>query len=222
MLPACYSIETYINVYGFNIMPCSDKSNWVKTNGAQVQPPIYEKKVGRPPKSRRKQPQEVQAQHGAKLTRHGVIITCSWCHQENHNRAGCSLRKLGIKPGQRNANQGSVQIDPPYVEPVISQEIGEPHAAEVPVEETMLSQMLSETSGFVEDRNQGPLPDCTFISDNQLVARPIPPTTALKIVKASVKKRKAGGNMDKSGENKKTKVGGKKKTKAAANTADNL
>ncbi|CAN6178771.1 unnamed protein product [Urochloa humidicola] len=202
-------------------MPCSDKSNWVKTNGSEVKPPIYEKKVGRPPKSRRKQPQEVQTQHGAKLTRHGVIITCSWCHQENHNTAGCSLRKLGIKPGQR-ANQGSVQIDPPYVEPVITQEIGEPHAAEVPVEETMLSLMLSETSGVVEDRNQGPLPDCTFIAGNQPVARPIPPTTALKNVKASVKKRKAGGNMDKAGENKKTKVGGKKKTKAAANTADNL
>ena len=56
MMPSCFSIETYGKVYGFNIMPCKDQSLWEKTNGPQVQPPIYEKEVGRPPKSRRKQP----------------------------------------------------------------------------------------------------------------------------------------------------------------------
>ena len=56
MLPSCYSIKTYGKVYGFNIMPCKDQSLREKTNGPQVQPPIYEKEVGRPPKSRRKQP----------------------------------------------------------------------------------------------------------------------------------------------------------------------
>ena len=79
-------------------MPCADKNNWEKTNGPKVLPPVYEKKVGRPPKSRRKQPHEVQGKDGPKLSRHGVIITCSWCKGQHHNRAGCSLRKLGVNP----------------------------------------------------------------------------------------------------------------------------
>jgi len=41
-------------------MPCSDNTNWMKMNGPNIQPPIYEKKIGRPPKSRRKQPHEIQ------------------------------------------------------------------------------------------------------------------------------------------------------------------
>jgi hypothetical protein len=77
MLPSCYSVQTCSKVYGFNIMPCKDKSLWEKTNGAAMLPPVYEKKVGRPPKSRKKQPHEVQGKHGPKLSRHGTIITCS-------------------------------------------------------------------------------------------------------------------------------------------------
>ena len=125
MLPSCYSAETYNKVYGFNIMPCKDKSLWEKTNGPTVLPPIYEKKVGRPPKSRRKQPQEVQGKHGPKLSRHGTIITCSWCKGENHNRAGCPFRKLGLRPGIRTNPAPPVEVynvdDSPVQEPVITQ-----------------------------------------------------------------------------------------------------
>ena len=56
VIPSCYS-----TVYGFNIIPCADKSNWEKMNGPNVKPPVYEKKIGRPPKSRRKQPQKSRA-----------------------------------------------------------------------------------------------------------------------------------------------------------------
>jgi hypothetical protein len=89
-------------------MPCKDKSLWERTNEPAVLPPVYENKVGRPPKSRRKQPHEVQGKHGPQLSRHGTIITCSWCKGENHNRAGCPFRKLGM-------------IDNPIQEPVITQ-----------------------------------------------------------------------------------------------------
>jgi len=40
----------------------------------------------------------VQGRVGPKLSKHGVIITCSWCKGENHNSGGCSLKKLGISP----------------------------------------------------------------------------------------------------------------------------
>jgi hypothetical protein len=72
--------------------------NWEKVNGLQVLPPVYEKKVGRPPKTRRKQPHEVQVKHGTRLSKHGVIITCGYCKRENHNAKGCIRKKMGLRP----------------------------------------------------------------------------------------------------------------------------
>jgi len=57
---------------------------------------VYEKKVGRPPKSRRKQPQEVQGKNGPRLSRHGVVIHCKYCSDANHNSGGCKLKKMGF------------------------------------------------------------------------------------------------------------------------------
>jgi len=89
VIPSCYSTITYSTVYGFNIMPCADKSNWKKMNGPNVKPPVYEKKIGRPPKSRRKQPHEVQGKNGPTMSRHGVVIHCNWCHEPHHNLKDC-------------------------------------------------------------------------------------------------------------------------------------
>jgi len=88
VLANCYSVEAFKNVYGFNIWPCKDKFEWEKVNGPKVKPPVYEKKVGRPPKSRRKQPQEVQGKNGPRLSRHGVVIHCKYCSDANHNSSG--------------------------------------------------------------------------------------------------------------------------------------
>ena len=54
------------------------------------------KKVGRPPKSSRKQPHEVQGKNGPRLTRHGVVIHCKYCGDANHNSAGCKFKKMGF------------------------------------------------------------------------------------------------------------------------------
>ena len=74
VLPACYSVQTFNTAYGFNIWPCRDQRQWEKVDGPQVQPPLYEKKVGRPPKSRKKQPHEVQGKNGPKFSKHGVTV----------------------------------------------------------------------------------------------------------------------------------------------------
>ena len=100
-MPKCYSVDAFATAYGFNIWPCADKSTWFNVVGApKVLPPVYEKKVGRPRKSRRKQPHEVQEQEGSKMTRHGVEMHCSHCKESGHNIAGCSKKKLGLKPKQ--------------------------------------------------------------------------------------------------------------------------
>lgn len=94
----CYSIQSFHRAYERNILPCKDMSTWEKVNGTPVLPPVYEKKVGRPPKSRRKQPHEIQGKHGPTMSKHGVIIRCGYCRGENHNAKGCYLKKMGIRP----------------------------------------------------------------------------------------------------------------------------
>jgi hypothetical protein len=89
-------VKAYKNAYGFNIWPYKGKSEWKKVNGPKVKPPMYEKKVGRSPKSRRKQPQEVQGKNGPRLSRHGAIIHCKYCLDANHNSASCKLKKMGF------------------------------------------------------------------------------------------------------------------------------
>ena len=96
VLPGCYSVDTFKNAYQFSIWPCRDKSEWEHVNGPTVSPPVYEKKVGRPPKSRKKQQHEVQGKNGAKFSKHGVTIHCNHCSEANHNSGGCKLKKQGF------------------------------------------------------------------------------------------------------------------------------
>jgi hypothetical protein len=87
MVCKCYNIHTYMQAYGTSIRPLRDQSEWAKTNGPEVQPPMYEKKVGRPKKSRRKNPEEIEG--GTRLSRDGVVIHCGYCTDAGHNRSGC-------------------------------------------------------------------------------------------------------------------------------------
>jgi len=86
MVHECYSIETYMQSYGYNIWPVRDKIHWEKMNGVDVQPPIYDKKVGRPAKNRKKNPIELEG--GTKLsnTWSENALPCLWVsytQQEN-------------------------------------------------------------------------------------------------------------------------------------------
>jgi len=84
-------------------------SKWVHVEGQEILPPVYEKKVGRPPKARRKEPHEVQGRTGSKLSKHGVKIHCSHCKGEGHNKASCELRKAGFPPLPQNKEQPNVE-----------------------------------------------------------------------------------------------------------------
>jgi hypothetical protein len=96
VLPNCYSLDAYNSAYANSIWPCKDKSEWEKVDAAQVLPPVYEKRIGRPPKARKKQAHEVQGNNGPRLTRHGVTMHCGHCKGPGHNSAGCSLKKMGF------------------------------------------------------------------------------------------------------------------------------
>jgi len=96
VLPDCCVVATFKKAYAFSIWPCRDKSEWAHVNGPTISPPVYEKKVGRPPKSRKKQPHEVQGKNGPKFSKHGVTIHCRHCSEANHNSGGCKLKKQGF------------------------------------------------------------------------------------------------------------------------------
>ncbi|XP_066164589.1 uncharacterized protein [Oryza sativa Japonica Group] len=191
-LPHCYSINAFKAVYAENIIPCNDKANWEKMNGPQILPPVYEKKVGRPKKSRRKQPQEVQGRNGPKLTKHGVTIHCSYCHEANHNKKGCELRKKGIRPKNKIRRNVVEATEEPSVMP---QELMGPQAGGssllAEVNDNMLDHMLQEASQPSQlTQEHGPLPDCAFIQENQPTARPVVLTTSTKEGRSKMTKPK--------------------------------
>jgi hypothetical protein len=77
---SCYSIERYCRAYEHIILPCRDVREWDKMNGRRIKAPKYVKKVGRPAKNRRKQPEEKETKNGVKkMSKNGVIIHCSYC-----------------------------------------------------------------------------------------------------------------------------------------------
>jgi hypothetical protein len=81
------------------VYPCKDKSEWEKTQGPTILPPHYVKHVGRPTKCRRRAPGEVDAREGGKrITRHGVIMHCSYCGCPDDNISGCKWMKSGQMP----------------------------------------------------------------------------------------------------------------------------
>ena len=111
VVPACYSVDSFNKAYEFNIWPCRDQREWEHVNGPQVGPPVYEKKVGRPKKSRRKQPYEVQGKNGPKMTKNGVVMHCRYCQSDQHNQATYELKKLGLRPKQQPKRKHSLQVD---------------------------------------------------------------------------------------------------------------
>ncbi|CAO2205816.1 unnamed protein product [Urochloa humidicola] len=182
----CYSTKSYLLAYGPKIWPCNDQSMWQKVDGLEILPPVYEKKVGRPPKNRRKQSQEVQGHDGTRMSRHGTIITCSYCGESGHNRGGCNMRKAEIKPNLQTQHEDP-QLDlheEEYVDDGVSMhfEQGTEPSLLSQLTETMISQLDAESTRISTRQSQsGPLLDSTFIMSNlPNMSRPMAPTTATK------------------------------------------
>ncbi|CAO2184319.1 unnamed protein product, partial [Urochloa humidicola] len=178
----------------------------------EVTPPVYEKKVGRPPKARKKQPQEIQGKYGPKLSKHGVVMHCSWCDSTEHNVRTCGFKKAGIKPDHAPDNNAppyvveDQQDAPPTTENAASEPDLHDHVVSYAITQqstTMLSQMLSQTSHASSmDQNFIPVSECAFIQSNQPTTRPIPLTTTTKAGKARMSKSKKStqaGDKRKSG-----------------------
>ncbi|CAN6354378.1 unnamed protein product [Urochloa humidicola] len=104
----CYSIATYLRAYGHTIMPIRGKEHWEKMNGVEVHPPMYEKKIGRPKKTRKKAPIELEG--GTKISKHGVTMHCNICKSDSHNKKGhhkYAQQNQGVEGATTGATDGA-------------------------------------------------------------------------------------------------------------------
>jgi hypothetical protein len=62
----CYSVEKFNKADENIIWPCRDVKEWEKVDGMTIKAPEIVKKVGRPQKNRRKQPEEKEGKNGKK------------------------------------------------------------------------------------------------------------------------------------------------------------
>jgi hypothetical protein len=93
------------------ICPCRDVKEWDKVDDMKIKAPKIVKKVGRPQKNRRQQPDEKEQRNGQnKMSKHGTIIHCSYCGHPGHIKGGCIDYKLGLVP-RKNAKK-KVRAEP--------------------------------------------------------------------------------------------------------------
>ncbi|CAN6218996.1 unnamed protein product [Urochloa humidicola] len=129
VLSHCYTVAAFMEAYEHNIWPCNDESKWTHVDGPEILPPKYEKRVGRPPKARKKAPYEVQCPKGSRLSKHGVTIHCSHCSLSRHNIATCERKKAELPPIRKTKQTPIPAVDPAWSqateEPIITQELHE-------------------------------------------------------------------------------------------------
>lgn len=119
----CYKKETYLQVYSHLMDTMEGSEAWPKSVKTLL-PPDIEKMPGRPKLHNKKK----QSGEGSsrdipapvsktittigKLGRHGVIMSCSLCHQQRHNAKGCPLREknVAVKPTGAKQTKRKVTI----------------------------------------------------------------------------------------------------------------
>ena len=149
LVDPCYSVEMFKKAYSNCVIPCKDKSEWQRMNGPQIEPPSYEKHVGRPCKSRRKSADEIICGNGGKkVSRHGIIIHCNYCGEADHNIKGCKYRKARLPPP--NSEEPVITAEQSQ-EPVITQEHN-PASAPERVEDMMVDQMVNQVILLLHSR----------------------------------------------------------------------
>ncbi|XP_066165208.1 uncharacterized protein [Oryza sativa Japonica Group] len=104
--------DAYMRTYTAVIYPVPDEHSWTKTDSPDIDPPKFDKHVGRPKKSRRKGPDEgPRVQGPARKT----TSTCSNCRRDGHTYRTCGkplrpnlqLRAANIKARKRGVASSS-------------------------------------------------------------------------------------------------------------------
>lgn len=182
-------------------MPCRDQKSWQKMNVVEVKPPVYEKKVSRPRKCKRKQPHEVQGKSGPKMSKHSVIMHCRHCGPSTHNVRGCDLKKAGkrakmqvIRKNKALPEEKTEEEDPVIIQAVLPPLPPDEHMSSQ-LSSTMISQLITQSTPSLRQIQQAtPIPECAFIAENVPTTRLVALTTARTASRAKMGKRKKGVN----------------------------
>lgn len=83
-----YRHEVFLKAYQYSIQPIPNMKMWPESNNPSIEPPEVKPMPGRPGRCRRKQKDEPRKKYG-KLSKKGVKMTCSRCHQLGHNKSAC-------------------------------------------------------------------------------------------------------------------------------------
>ncbi|KAK9209419.1 hypothetical protein WN944_001785 [Citrus x changshan-huyou] len=93
-VPAWFATQTYLNTYSVMFSPLPDQCTWERTGRPLIDPPIMQKKVGRPKKSRKR------AQNEPNKEKRKFFVICSFCGGSNHN-----MRSRPLRPSVARANR---------------------------------------------------------------------------------------------------------------------
>ncbi|OIS98379.1 hypothetical protein A4A49_60949, partial [Nicotiana attenuata] len=95
-----YSNATYMKTYSYFLQPVLGMNMWQESQNPTVIPPHVKKMPERPKKVRRK---ELGENKTGKLSKSGVEMTCSNCHNKGHNKRGCA-KAAGSNTAATSAN----------------------------------------------------------------------------------------------------------------------
>ena len=89
-----------LQVYSHYVKPINGPNLWVKTGKGIVLPPNFKKQRGRPTKKRCREAAKYQDQtmKNKKLTKTGLVMKCSICGRQGHNKKSC-YRQAGTSAG---------------------------------------------------------------------------------------------------------------------------
>ncbi|KAI8530241.1 hypothetical protein RHMOL_Rhmol11G0040900 [Rhododendron molle] len=87
----CYKVNTYLQTYNNLMNPINGRELRPENENPTLLPPDVEKRVGRPKKARRREPEELA--DPKKLRRKGIEMTCKECGIAGHNKRTCKKQK---------------------------------------------------------------------------------------------------------------------------------
>ena len=105
-----YKKENFIKAYTLVIYGINGPMMWSKTNDKPLKCLLFKKQRGRQNKARALQADEVRVGGKIKLKRTYVLVRCSMCKQEGHNKSTCERRGGGNLNGFETG-QGSTQVE---------------------------------------------------------------------------------------------------------------
>uniref|UniRef100_A0A453FLQ3 Zinc finger PMZ-type domain-containing protein n=1 Tax=Aegilops tauschii subsp. strangulata TaxID=200361 RepID=A0A453FLQ3_AEGTS len=166
MVHKCYTIETYLQAYGHNVMPMRDRAHWEQVDGPFIHPPVYKKRMGRPPKNRKKTPEEKLQKDGSiALNKKGVSMHCSICGKADHNKKG--HQKFMQREMEREAQEQEDEIEDPSILNDIRPHVLDSRMDPMHLPLSMVYRMREEERVHVSNvRPLGPLPEIArFVAD---------------------------------------------------------